>query len=203
MWPFILVYTAAVISPGPDFALVVRSALTRGRQASLLNALGIGCGVGLHTLIALLGVSVLVQASPVLAAGLPLVGIAYLLYLGWGGLRAQPDQHMAELTPNQADRGDFWRGFLTNVLNPKALLFFSAILLQLVNGFSLAAQAFILLYVLMVTTAWFALVGTVLASDRLRQRFLHQRHWIDRSAGVIFVLLAALFLLDWWQRFVA
>lgn len=202
MWPFLVVYTAAVISPGPDFALVVRSALTRGRKASLLNALGIGCGVGLHTLIALLGVSVLVQASPLLATTLPLVGIAYLLYLGWGGLTAKADTRMVVLEQDQADRGDFWRGFLTNVLNPKAVLFFSAILLQLIDGFSILAQVFILVYVLIVTTAWFALVGVLLATERLRQRFLHQRHWIDRSAGAIFVLLAALFLLDWWQRFI-
>lgn len=201
-WPFVVVYTAAVISPGPDFALVVKSALTRGRRASLLNALGIGCGVTLHTLVAVLGVSALVQASPWLARTLPWLGIGYLLYLGWGGLTARPGGVSEPELATSGDRRDFWRGFFTNVLNPKALLFFSAILLQLVNGLNGWMQSALVFYVFLVTSAWFSLVGLVLAQERLRRRFLGQRHWIDRTAGLIFVVLSALFAWDWWQRWV-
>lgn len=200
-WPFVVVYTAAVISPGPDFALVVRTALTRGRQAAVLNALGIGCGVTFHTLIAVLGVSALVQASTWLAMTLPWLGILYLLYLGWGGLRAQPapaDEISGDTSG--AGRGDFWRGFWTNVLNPKALLFFSAILVQLVAQLNGWMQAALTCYVFVVTSGWFAAVGLVLARPQLRQRFLRRRHWIDRIAGGLFVLLSLLFIVDWWQR---
>lgn len=200
-WPFVLVYTAAVISPGPDFALVVRTALTRGRSAAILNALGIGCGVTFHTLIAVLGISALVQSSALLAMTLPWFGIGYLLYLGWGGLSAQPSA-VAEVETTAADAGrsDFWRGFWTNVLNPKALLFFSAILVQLVAGLNAWMQGALVIYVFVVTSGWFAAVGLLLARPALRQRFLQRRHWIDRSAGGIFVLLSLLFVLDWWQR---
>lgn len=199
-WPFVMVYTAAVISPGPDFALVVKSALTRGRTASLMNALGIGFGVTLHTLVAVLGVSALVQSSPLLAKALPWVGIGYLLYLGWGGLRARPSGVVEPELVDVSDRGDFWRGFFTNVLNPKALLFFSAILLQLVNDLDVWMQSALVVYVFVVTSGWFGLVGIVLAREGLRRRFLRQRHWIDRVAGVIFVVLSAVFVWDWWQR---
>ena len=202
-WPFVLVYTAAVISPGPDFALVVKTALTRGHRASLLNALGIGCGVTLHTLIAVLGVSALLQASTLLAMTLPWLGIGYLLYLGWGGLNAAPGGAEDAATVDAAGRGDFWRGFWTNVLNPKALLFFSAILVQLVGGLNAWLQTALVVYVWVVTSAWFAGVGLVLSRPVLRQRFLRRRHWIDRGAGAIFVLLSALFAYDWWQRWLA
>lgn len=199
-WPFVMVYTAAVISPGPDFALVVRSALTRGRRASLLNALGIGLGVTVHTLVAVLGVSTVVQGSPLLARTLPWLGIGYLLYLGWGGLRARPSGVVEPTLTDAADHGDFWRGFFTNVLNPKALLFFSAILLQLVNDLSAWMQSLLVIYVFVVTSVWFGLVGLLLARERLRRRFLSQRHWIDRFAGLVFIALSALFIWDWWQR---
>lgn len=202
-WPFVLVYTAAVISPGPDFALVVKTALTRGHRAGLLNALGIGCGVTLHTLIAVLGVSALVQASTLLAMTLPWLGIGYLLYLGWGGLSAAPADVLDAETTETAGRGDFWRGFWTNVLNPKALLFFSAILVQLVGGLNAWLQTALVVYVFVVTSAWFAGVGLVLSRPALRRRFLRRRHWIDRGAGAIFVLLSALFAYDWWQRWLA
>jgi threonine/homoserine/homoserine lactone efflux protein len=201
-WPFVLVYTAAVISPGPDFALVVKSALTRGKRASTLNALGIGLGVTLHTLVAVLGVSALVQSSRWLAMSLPWLGIGYLLYLGWGGLTAQPtssDQAVNDVSL-PTDRGDFWQGFLTNVLNPKALLFFSAILVQLVEGLNAWMQTALVSYVFVVTSFWFGLVGWVLSQPVLQRRFLNRRHWIDRGAGVIFVLLSVLFIWDWLQR---
>ena len=201
-WPFVLVYTAAVISPGPDFALVVKSALTRGHRASTLNALGIGCGVTVHTLIAVLGISALVQSSTWLAMTLPWLGIGYLLYLGWGGLRAQPAGESEPQPAPTTGRGDFWRGFLTNVLNPKALLFFSAILVQLVSGLNGWMQMALVFYVFVITSAWFAAVGLVLARPALRQRFLRRRHWIDRTAGAVFVLLSLLFMLDWWQRWI-
>ncbi|WP_108124744.1 LysE family translocator [Saccharospirillum mangrovi] len=203
-WPFVLVYTAAVISPGPDFALVVRTALTRGRRASALNALGIGCGVTFHTLIAVLGISALVQSSSALAITLPWLGIGYLLYLGWGGLSAQPATETdIELSETGSGRSDFWRGFWTNVLNPKALLFFSAILVQLVAGLNGWMQAALVIYVFIVTSAWFAGVGLLLARPALRQRFLRRRHWIDRGAGAIFIVLSLLFVVDWWQRWLS
>jgi threonine/homoserine/homoserine lactone efflux protein len=201
-WPFVLVYTAAVISPGPDFALVVKSALTRGKRASTLNALGIGLGVTLHTLVAVLGVSALVQSSRWLAMSLPWLGIGYLLYLGWGGLNSKPtpsDQPLNDVSL-PTDRGDFWQGFLTNVLNPKALLFFSAILVQLVAGLNAWMQTALVSYVFVVTSLWFGLVGWVLSQPVLQRRFLNRRHWIDRGAGVIFVLLSILFIWDWLQR---
>lgn len=201
-WPFVLVYTAAVISPGPDFALVVKSALTRGHRASTLNALGIGCGVTLHTLIAVLGISALVQSSTWLAMTLPWLGIGYLLYLGWAGLTAIPVGEADPQLTATTGQGDFWRGFLTNVLNPKALLFFSAILVQLVSGLNGAMQLALVIYVFVITSTWFAAVGLVLARPALRQRFLRRRHWIDRTAGAVFVLLSLLFMLDWWQRWI-
>lgn len=201
-WPFVLVYTAAVISPGPDFALVVKSALTRGHRASTLNALGIGCGVTLHTLIAVLGISALVQSSTWLAMTLPWLGIGYLLYLGWAGLTAMPVGEADPQLTATTGQGDFWRGFLTNVLNPKALLFFSAILVQLVSGLNGAMQLALVIYVFVITSTWFAAVGLVLARPALRQRFLRRRHWIDRTAGAVFVLLSLLFMLDWWQRWI-
>jgi len=201
-WPFVMVYTAAVISPGPDFALVVKSALTRGKRASTLNALGIGLGVTLHTLVAVLGITALMQSSLWLAMGLPWLGIGYLLYLGWGGLNAKPptpEQTLAEV-PVVNDRSHFWQGFLTNVLNPKALLFFSAILVQLVEGLTEWMQLALVGYVFTVTSFWFALVGWVLSRPLLQHHFLTRRHWIDRGAGVVFVLLSLLFIWDWLQR---
>ena len=80
----------AVISPGPDFAMVTRNSLTLSRRAGVLTALGIGLGVLVHLTYTLLGVGLLIEQSLWLFNAIKLVGAAYLIYLGVTMLRAKP-----------------------------------------------------------------------------------------------------------------
>jgi threonine/homoserine/homoserine lactone efflux protein len=77
----------AVISPGPDFAMVTRNSLLLSRRAGLLTALGIGGGVLVHVAYTILGVGILIQQSIWLFNALKLVGAAYLIWLGVRMLR--------------------------------------------------------------------------------------------------------------------
>ncbi|MFN9038734.1 MAG: LysE family translocator, partial [Planctomyces sp.] len=77
------------ISPGPDVLATVSLGLSRGWRAAV--GFGVGCGSGclLHTLLAVLGVSALLRASPVAFGALRLCGAGYLLWIGWGALRSR------------------------------------------------------------------------------------------------------------------
>ncbi|SQI36749.1 Threonine efflux protein [Serratia plymuthica] len=77
----------AVISPGPDFAMVSRNSLLLSRRAGVLTACGIGAGVVIHVSYTLVGVGVLIQQSLWLFTLLKAIGAAYLIYLGVGMLR--------------------------------------------------------------------------------------------------------------------
>ena len=72
----------AVISPGPDFAMVSRNSLSLSRRAGILTAFGIGAGVLVHVSYTLLGIGVLIRETPALFDILKLVGAAYLVWLG-------------------------------------------------------------------------------------------------------------------------
>ena len=82
------VHFIALMSPGPDVALVVQNATRYGRQTGVYIALGLSFGILLHSLTSLTGVSYLVHQQPLLFALLQLCGGSYPLYLGSGALRA-------------------------------------------------------------------------------------------------------------------
>ena len=76
------VFAAALVSPGPDVALVVRTAVHQGRRAGLLSALGLACGILVHGTLVLTGVALLLSRSPLLFDLLQLLGASYLGWLG-------------------------------------------------------------------------------------------------------------------------
>lgn len=123
-----LIHLLAVASPGPDFAVVVRESVTHGRRAGTWTALGVGTAIFLHVGYSLLGIGLIVSQSIVLFNALKWAAAAYLLYIGFKALRAQPVKPTADNLHKEAGertaRGAFTSGFVTNGLNPKATLFF-------------------------------------------------------------------------------
>lgn len=196
-----LAHGLAVVSPGPDFALIVRQGLRHGRRTALWTSLGIGSGILVHTGLALAGVGLVMRQSPGVFLVFKLVGAAYLGWLGWQALSAASRPAApgagAQGDRNEPSPGAAWRrGFLTNVLNPKAALFFVALFPAVVAATTpLAVQIGYGLWMAVATTLWFALVATVFAHDAVRSRFLRAAVWIDRALGVVFLAFAAAVIL--------
>lgn len=183
----------AVISPGPDFAMVSRNSLVLSRRAGVLTALGIGLGVWVHVAYTLLGVGMLIRQSLTLFAVLKVVGALYLIYLGWTMLRS------AKLAPgasSDAAAVSAWSalrtGFLTNALNPKCTVFVVSLFLQVVQPSTPMAEKLAYgAFLSFAHAAWFALVALALSNGRVRERLLKVRHWIDRAFGGLLVGLGA------------
>ena len=142
-----LAYLAAIavfmVTPGPDMLFVVANAGRWGVRAGVAAALGVAVGEAVHMLAAALGLASLFAANPVLYQGVRYVGAAYLLYLGvrvW--LRARRplvgDGDASESGASGASgagmRAGFIRGMVTNLLNPKMILFSLAFLPQFVDA---------------------------------------------------------------------
>ncbi|MFF8940267.1 LysE family translocator [Streptomyces paradoxus] len=203
---FLGVVLVAYLVPGPDFLVVVRSAAedpSRGRAA----ALGAQTGLCVHMLAAAAGLSAIATRSPVVYDGIKLMGAAYLVYLGVRAVlaarRASRERRTApeaaSHAPHEAGpargrfRSGFTQGFLTNLLNPKAALFFLSILPQFADGDgSLARQIFLLglLDVVIGVAYWFALVvvaarlRALLARPKIRHRWELTTGWLFIAIGV-------------------
>ncbi|MBJ2247484.1 LysE family translocator [Pseudomonas haemolytica] len=179
----------AVISPGPDFAMVSRNSLILSRRAGVLTALGIGLGVLVHVTYTLVGVGLVIQQSLWLFNAIKLIGAVYLVYLGVKMLRSKPsrvsvDRGLASLSDLAAMR----TGFLTNVLNPKTTIFIISLFMQVVRPDTpLAVQIGYGAIISVAHVAWFSLVALCFSAGPVRNRLLAVRHWIDRVFGGLLV----------------
>ena len=125
-----LAILAAQASPGPNMFAVAETALSSGRRPAFLVVLGIGSGAMLWSVLAALGMGALFAALPAVLTLLKFVGGAYLVYMGWRGLRAAWNGGNTHLGAGRSvpSAGAAWRrGFLVVMTNPKAALMWVAI----------------------------------------------------------------------------
>lgn len=180
------------LSPGPDNLMVLGVGMSRGRRQGM--AFGLGCALGClsHTVLAALGVSALIKASPLAFGVLKLAGGLYLVWLGVGALRSRGALNLDGAVPPAESLGRlFAKGLFANSINPKVVLFFLSFLPQFVVaerggaswqtaqlGLVFTAQACVLFGLL----GYFS--GAVGAWLTRRPR---AGLWLDRVAGGIFV----------------
>lgn len=194
---FILAGWLLNLTPGPDVLYIVSSALRSGVRAGIVAAFGITAGCFVHILAAGLGVGALLAASATAFTALKWAGALYLLYVGWQLLKSKAptainlEAARAGSTGATDMKSIFFRGFLTNTLNPKVALFFLAFVPQFIGpGVSHPTVAFLALGVLFNVNAIPINVGyAMLAGGAARRTSAIQAgmHWLDRLAGAMFV----------------
>jgi len=190
-----LAFGINVIIPGADFAMVLRQSIAHGRRAALMTSAGIATAILVHGAYTLLGVGVIVAQSILLFDILKWLGAAYLLWLGISALRSPPPQPPKDLaagaTGGISDWGAFGMGFLTNLLNPKAVLFFLALFTTLVSaGTALGHKVVYLGTMSLMLLVWFSLVSVFFTTPAIRQGFFRLGRWFNRVTGATFILLA-------------
>ncbi|OJW47792.1 MAG: hypothetical protein BGO67_09095 [Alphaproteobacteria bacterium 41-28] len=189
----------ALISPGPDFAVIVRNSLVYSRKTAFLTAFGIALGIVVHVSYSLLGLGFIIKENAWLFLGIKYLGAGYLLYIGVNGLRAKKKTLALESIHHMRDISAFAAistGFLTNALNPKCMLFFISLFSVVISP---DTPTFILLiYGLLIfveTLAWFSFVSFCLSGKRTREKFNAFSHWIERVTGGVLIALGAKLLL--------
>lgn len=190
--------TVATISPGPAFALTIKNAVSGDRNSGLMTSLGLGLGVGIYAALTLSGFSVIISSSPLLFNIIKYSGAAYLVYIGIKALRAKPAQPDCATQTLKAciedEKINLWKAFqtglLTNLLNPKAVVFFTAIYAQfLTPETTVSVMALYAFTSMVIETVWFFVVTLVLTTQRAQSAFNRVAHWIERSCGGLMVML--------------
>jgi len=135
LWLFFPALAVIYLLPGPDMILLLQTGARQGRGAALATALGLAVARACHVALAALGLAALFKAAPWTFDVVRLAGAAYLLWIGIQCLRSTllPDLHGSSVIDNHTQwREAIRRGLLTNLLNPKALLFCSVLLPQFI-----------------------------------------------------------------------
>jgi threonine/homoserine/homoserine lactone efflux protein len=194
---YVVLATALAVSPGPDVMFVVASGMRHKTSGAIASALGIAAGSLVHAIAAAVGVSALIAASPAAFDVLRFGGALYLAYLGVQALLAWRRNAGGTISPGKIVEPTAWavfqRGLITNVLNPKVIVFYLALLPQFVNVAlgNVGLQIFLLgcihnvigiVFLLVVgfaagrASGWLATTGA--------------GRWLDGIAGLFFIGLA-------------
>ena len=212
---FVPMAAILVMLPGPDFALIAKISLMNGRPQGQAAAVGVALGICVHTSAAMLGISAIIAQSVLWFSILNYVGAAYLVWLGIQALRAgqragqpvsaavvktvQQPQASANVRADAASPAQrlslrqwlhfFGQGFLTNALNPKAVLIFLTFLPQFMDPHAPLAPQFLTLGSIMSGLCLFWYVPLAYMLGRIRHIFETSRFqkWMQRCTGLVFI----------------
>ena len=182
-------------SPGPDMILLTRSALKCGARVGVVMALGIACGLAVHSTVAVLGFTLALEKFPGLRQAMHGAAALYLLWLAVGllrGIGARGDQKLSAAGDDGIPhRGPFLRGLYCNLSNPKAAIFLAAVCAPFLKGdrpgwWPLAIWGVIVAQGFLLWSLWAA----VLQWRPLRRTYQQLECWIDGAFAILLVALA-------------
>ncbi|MFM6957846.1 MAG: threonine export protein RhtC [Acinetobacter sp.] len=189
----IFIHFCALITPGPDFFLVSQTAISRSRKEAVLVVLGICLGAMLWSLLALMGLNIIFEKMAWLKQGLLIAGGLYLCWLGFQMLRSAFSKNNQTITPvilPQSAYLFFMKGLLTNLSNPKAVIYFGSVFsLFLANPLFDQHHALLFIIIAIETLLWFLVVAFVFSLPTFRTAYQNFAKWIDGISGGIFTLL--------------
>jgi len=188
-----MVHMIALASPGPDFFFVSQTAASRSRKEAMMGVIGITLGVAVWAAVALMGLHLSLQKMAWLHQIITVGGGLYLCWMGWQLLKSarakkQDGGAEADVAVALPARGrTFMRGLLTNLSNPKAVVYFGSVFSMFVgDSVSGGERSAIFLLIVIETLAWFSLVAMVFALPKMRRGYQRLAKWIDGVAGVVF-----------------
>ncbi len=185
----LFIHALALISPGPDFTIVTKLSAVNGRKSGIMAALGISTANGLYILICAFGLSVVLFALPFLSIFITYAGALYLTWLGIKGLLSKVEIPAQKIQINKSRA--YVTGFLTSILNPKAMLYFGSVLPQVLKPQASASDASIVLLLLYLESfLWFSFVAFVFSSSKVLLLLKGRLVWFERVIGGILIGLA-------------
>lgn len=184
----------ALLSPGPDFVLVVKSAMKGHRKNAIGVALGIATANAVYIGLCLVGVGAILAASVSLMMALKIIGGLFLLYLAFHVLKA-PKSDYRELTISSANNTELVKisfikqcitGFMSGILNPKNLLFYlSLFTVALTPEVNLGFKILLGVWMTLVVFLWDVAIIYLLSKQTVRNKFTRLSFYIDKATGVI------------------
>ena len=189
----VVVHLLAVISPGPDFALITRQSFLYGRTSSIYTSLGIASGILVHVSYCIVGLNFLLTNNDILFYIRILCAI-YLFYLGIRSLlshniksnnNVKIEHGIVEISPMLAYRD----GFITNVLNVKATFFFLSLYVYIDTAF-ITIRVLYGLWMSIITGLWFILLSIILTSKKIKENTYNYHFYINKLMGIVLIYLA-------------
>ena len=187
----------ALISPGPDFVILVKSAIKNERKKAIGVALGISIANAFYIALCLIGVGSLLASSVYIMIGLKIAGGLFLIYLAIQALQAKKSDYASlamQVDKNEVSNTTFLKefvvGFMSGILNPKNVLFYlSLFTVVLTKDVSLTFKITLGIWMTLAVFLWDSAIVFILSGDRVRRKFAKLAYYIDKVTGAILGLV--------------
>lgn len=183
-----------MVSPGPDFFLLVKNSLSYPRKYALMTCFGVIMGIFTHMSYCVIGIAVIIKTTPWLFIILRYAGAAYLIWIGIKALFTKvscstyigKDTKKGTISYKKA----FIYGYLCNLLNPKATLFFLAIFTQVLSADSALLDKLLVAFIIWIEAViWWPVVVCVFQTEMVQRRYFKIQFIVDKLLGLILIAL--------------
>tara|TARA_B100000579_G_C22508849_1_gene700508 strand:- start:47 stop:658 length:612 start_codon:yes stop_codon:yes gene_type:complete len=191
---FAIVCLVGAMSPGPSLAIVIRNNINFNRISGILTSIGHGLGIGVYATLAVLGLGLILQANQTIFLLIQIVGLILLFFYGTIFILQKNSKEINEI--NQRQLSSFFQGFSIAIINPKILIWFTAVYSQFIY-----LEATFFFNTILVATAsiidalWYIFVSIIVTGYGLKNFLIEKKILIQKITGIvlIFISIALLF----------
>ena len=194
---FAAVCIAGAMSPGPSLALIIRNSTKYNRLGGIMSAVGHGLGMGVYAIFAVTGLSIIILTNIYVFKSIQIVGIVFLFVFGI--LFIFQKNEKINIDDSQNKLNSFLQGFSISILNPKILIWFSAVFSQFVKSDSnFLTNSILIITASAIDCIWYILVALIVTSYGLKDFFQKRINTIQKISGTVLVIISILLIIDFF-----
>jgi len=194
---FALVCIVGAMSPGPSLALVIRNNISYNRLAGIMTSVGHGLGIAVYATMAVFGLGLILQTNQSLFLLIQVLGLIFLFFLGVLFIFQKNSVEIINKNKNQKQINSFFQGFLIAIINPKILIWFTAIYSQFIS-----VEANMTFNIILISTAsiidatWYIIISLIITGYGVKNFLIDKKDLIQKITGFILLIISLILLLN-------
>ena len=186
---FAIVCVIGAMSPGPSLAVVIRNNINYNRVAGILTSIGHGLGIGVYATLAVFGLGLILQTNQTIFFLIQILGLIFLFFLGLIFITKKDSQKEIEENRNQLN--SFLQGFLIAIINPKILIWFTAIYSQFISiEATLVFNTILVLTASIIDAIWYIIVSLLITGYGVKNFLIARRVLIQKITGFVLLVIS-------------
>jgi len=186
---FAIVCIIGAMSPGPSLAVVIRNNINYNRLAGILTSIGHGLGIGVYATLAILGLGIILQTNQTIFLIIQILGLVFLFFLGLLFIIQKNSEEKIEGNPNQLN--SFLQGFSIAIINPKILIWFTAIYSQFISiEATFVFNTILVLTASIIDAIWYIIVSLLITGYGVKNFLIEKRIFIQKITGSVLVVIS-------------
>jgi len=190
---FAIVCIAGAMSPGPSLAIVIRNNVNFNRLAGILTSIGHGIGIGVYATLAVLGLGLILQTNQTVFMIIQIIGLVLLFLFGLMFVFQKNKQDKKE--EKQSQLNSFLQGFTIAIINPKILIWFTAVYSQFIAiDASFYFNSILVLTASLIDAIWYIIVSILVTGYGLKNLLIEKKLIIQKTTGIVLIIISLMLL---------